>query len=114
MPEHKGETAAGAPNLVCTGVKVVECFVDEDGVISEATPSGVPRFIEVGFKDGNVLKIYADGTHSDMDEFRFVEYQAPANYPARRWLFEQFLEEEHSVLLKVYLWCVSRGSVPVS
>lgn len=91
------------PNLICTGTSVVRCTIDPDsGVISKVTPNGVPVFIEIGLRDGNVLEIYANGTHSDMDEFRFVEYQAPSNYPARKWLFEQFLHENYPFLWEAY------------
>lgn len=76
--------------------------MDDDGVISEVTPNGIPEFIEIGLKDGNVLHIYADGTHSDMDEFRFVEYQDRSNYPARRWLFHEFFAEHYPRLWKLY------------
>lgn len=97
-------------NIVFQGARIVQCTVDPDsGVISEVTPHGIPQFIEIGLKDGNVLKVYADGTHSDMDEFRFVEYQAPSNYPARKWLFEQFLRENFPWLWQVYrLTCWQR------
>lgn len=91
------------PNLQFKGARVVQCTIDTDsGVISEVTPRGIPQFIEVGLKDGNVLQIYADGTHSDMDEFRFVEYQARCNYPARKWLFEQFLSDHFPLLWQFY------------
>lgn len=91
------------PNIVCTGAGVVACAIDADsGVISELTPRGIPQFIEIGFKDGNVLKIYADGSHSDQPEFRFVKYQAPSNYSARKWLFERYLKEHFSFLWQLY------------
>ena len=54
------------PNIQCVGTSIVQCVIDCDsGVISEVTPMGIPQFIEFGFKDGNVLKVYADGSYSD-------------------------------------------------
>lgn len=101
------------PNIVCTGVRIVDCVIDEDGVISEVTPHGIPQFIEFGIKGGHVLKVYADGSYSDYDKWEFVEYCAPSNYPARRWLFHQFFTEHYPKLWQLYLlvrwWELKRG-----
>lgn len=91
------------PNLKITGVGITPCKIDKySGAIVTATPKGVPVWMEFHLKDGNDLIIYADGDYSDYDAFEFTDGVYRPSWVARRWVFEQYFEENFTVFYQCY------------